>query len=136
MQASLAKEKDLCEQIVKQAAPVTLTLERVLLSDTGTLLITWTNPCGSVWQLRQGFADAFPGSHSIEQPTIIHTSLFRMLSAVNPDSYTRRAINAVCEKWTAKLRGREWTAKHVWLVYETEFSTIAGQHHVMDLQVQ
>jgi hypothetical protein len=39
----------------------------------------------------------------------------------------------VCEKWTAKLKGTEWTCNHVWLVYETEFSTINGERHVMDL---
>jgi hypothetical protein len=73
------------------------------------------------------------GAASIQQPTIIHTSLFRMLSPANPDTYTRARIADVCAKWTAKLRGTEWVARHVWMVYETEFSTIKGEWHVMNL---
>lgn len=63
----------------------------------------------------------------------MHTSLFRILSPVNPDEYTRKKIQGVCDRWTARLRGTEWSARHVWLVYETEFSTINGERHVMDL---
>ena len=55
------------------------------------------------------------GAHTIKQPGIVHTSLFRIISAVNPDEYTRKKIAGVCDKWTAKLKGTEWTAAHVWL---------------------
>ena len=73
------------------------------------------------------------GAQSIKQPDIIHTSLLRVLSPINPDEYTRKAIQRVCDKWTHKLRGTEWTAAHVWLVYETHFSTIKGTWHEMEL---
>ena len=73
------------------------------------------------------------GAAPITQPDIIHTSLFRVLTPFNPDEYTRQGIDAVCERWTDKLRGKQWTAKHVWFVYETVFSTIDGERHVMDL---
>ena len=81
-----------------------------------------------------GMPCASAGSRTIKQPDIIHTSLFRVISPANPDEYTRQGIADVCNKWTAKLRGTEWTARHLWLVYETEFSTINGERHVLDLQ--
>jgi hypothetical protein len=74
------------------------------------------------------------GAHTIQQPKIIHTSLFRIVSPVSLDEYTRQGIDEVCKKWTAQLRGTEWTANEMWLVYETHFSTIDGERFVLSLE--
>jgi hypothetical protein len=70
------------------------------------------------------------------QPNIIHTSLLRILTPVNLDDYTRQLIADKCHEWTTRLQGRSWTPKHMWMVYETEFTTIAGERNVVPFRSQ
>lgn len=50
------------EEIAARTETVTLTFDRVVLTDSGTLIILWTNPCSNVWRLRQAYQQAFPGA--------------------------------------------------------------------------
>lgn len=63
MQGYLRKELKTVGALVAATPATSLTLhfERVLLTDTGTLLMTWTNPSGEVARLRNRLAHTFPG---------------------------------------------------------------------------
>lgn len=50
---------------------------------TGTLLLGWTDPSGTVAGLRQQLAATFPGASS-KQSNIIHTSLLRVVTTPTP----------------------------------------------------
>ena len=65
MQASLQRERAASQEVAAQVAPATLRLERVVLAESGTLLILWSNPDGNVWRLRQAYAQRFPGVPSM-----------------------------------------------------------------------
>ena len=65
---------------------------------------------------------------------IIHTSLFRVLSAVRFPTDTAQAIQQVCDKWNKKLAGATWTPDHLWFVWESEFATIEGDQHKLPLK--
>jgi hypothetical protein len=62
LQAYLERERGISRDIAASTGPVRLLFERVVLADSGTLLLTWSNPCGKVWRMRQACREAFPGA--------------------------------------------------------------------------
>lgn len=79
-----------------------LQLERVLLASSGTLLLTWTDPAGAVDDVRRLCHERFPGA-SAKQPNIIHTSLFRILTARQLDRDVIEAVHQACGRWTDQV---------------------------------
>ncbi len=65
--------------------------------------------------------------HVHRQSTIIHTSLCRLLTAEQMSVAHVAAVQAVCDSWTAQLRGRRYVPEQLWWVLEREFATVVGQ---------
>ncbi|KAG1674153.1 hypothetical protein FOA52_015784 [Chlamydomonas sp. UWO 241] len=115
-----------------RAQPPRLVLDRVVMASSGTLLLVWIDPSGSVDRLRADLRGAFPGACT-KQATIIHSSLLRVLSDDQLSEEEIRKVTDVCEAWTAKLRGRVSVPLVAWWVTETEFSTVVGGRLQMPL---
>ncbi|KAF6252861.1 hypothetical protein COO60DRAFT_1643656 [Scenedesmus sp. NREL 46B-D3] len=96
------------DSVAGATMPFTLQFERVLLSRSGVLLLTWSDPSGALARLRRSLQGSFPGACS-KQSSIIHTSLFRIVEA------------------PAALRGACLHVSSLWWVCEEEFSSIQGQ---------
>lgn len=131
MQEYLEKERQWCKTTVAAMPAPLLCFERFVFTDTGTLLMTWTDQSGQVDALRQKCKSKFPGSLNIKQSGILHTSMLRLLSIQPLDDYIREKIVETCEKWTEKVKGGEWEAEKMWYVMESEFSTLAGTREDM-----
>lgn len=58
-----------------------LEVYRIVLTNTGTLLLCCTEASGRVARLRQGFVRMFPGG-PVKQSTILHISLMRSVVVV------------------------------------------------------
>eukprot|EP01025_Chloroclados_australasicus_P000247 TRINITY_DN10118_c0_g1_i1.p1 TRINITY_DN10118_c0_g1~~TRINITY_DN10118_c0_g1_i1.p1 ORF type:complete len:202 (+),score=22.71 TRINITY_DN10118_c0_g1_i1:25-606(+) len=129
---ALKAELAVCESIAADTSTAVVQFERVFLADTGSLVMAWSDAGGLVEKLRSKYIAKFPGAPS-KQAGIIHTTLMRILTPSSIDEHVRSDIMRICDKWTKKLAGRTWTPENVWLVYETEFSTIEGERHVMPL---
>lgn len=76
----------------------------------------------------------YAGALRIPQSNIIHVSLLRVLCVQQLDPYIRQKIDAVCAKWTSRLKGTSWEPDTLMHVCEECFSTIEGQHSRFDLQ--
>lgn len=141
-------------QLTGSTRPPVLTFERVVMTDSGTLLMTWVDHTGRLELLRKRLRLTFPGgastAHALHCPQtltlwiqragatrsqawIIHTSLFRVLTPVVFEATTRADIQRVCDDWTYKLAGTTWTPAYLWYILENEFSTIEGLRHVLPL---
>lgn len=59
--ADIAAELAAVAAVVAQTAPPRLRAERVVMTRSGTLLLTWTDLTGAVTQLRRRLRDTFPG---------------------------------------------------------------------------
>jgi phage-related protein len=126
MQEYLELELQFFQSMIAEMDAPVLEFERFVFTDTGTLLMTWTDPSGRVEAIRQQCRGKFPGALNIKQPAILHTSLLRLLSGKPLDDYIRQKIVSTCEKWSAKCRGSQWQPNCAWYVIEKEFSTLEG----------
>jgi hypothetical protein len=131
MQEYLEKERQWCRSTVAEMEAPLLCFERFLFTETGTLLMVWTDASGQVEELRRRCKHQFPGSLNIRQSSILHTSMLRLLSTQPLDDYSREKIVETCEKWTEKLKGAKWQAEKIWYVLEEEFSTLGGEREDM-----
>mmetsp|Transcript_13786 Transcript_13786/g.29733 ORF Transcript_13786/g.29733 Transcript_13786/m.29733 type:complete len:359 (-) Transcript_13786:849-1925(-) len=121
----LQQEADTVRRVAEAGPSPMLVLDRVVMANSGTLLITWTDPSGYVEDLRQRLKTAFPGATS-KQASIIHTSLMRIVDSEQLTPGVVAAVGAKCKEWTDKLRGKIYTPPALWWVVENEFSTING----------
>lgn len=60
-QEYLDREFKMCQDNASACGHVHLEFERVVFTDTGTLLLTWTDPTGRIERLRAKFRKQFPG---------------------------------------------------------------------------
>jgi hypothetical protein len=131
MQEYLERERLWCKATAAATPAPLLCFERFVFTETGTLLMTWTDQSGQVEELRRKCKQQFPGSLNIKQSSILHTSMLRLLSTQPLDDYIREKIVETCEKWTEKVKGNMWEADRMWYVLESEFSTIVGEREDM-----
>lgn len=131
LQEYLEKERKWCKNTVASMPAPVLAFERFIFTETGTLLMTWTDQSGQVEELRKKCKAKFPGSVHIKQSNILHTSMLRLLSTQPLDDYIREKIVETCDKWTEKLKGDLWETEKIWYVLESEFSTLAGTREDM-----
>lgn len=121
----LSKERDIVKSIVGSTSTPCLTVHRALMAETGTLLLTWTDPCGAVSQMRKDLVSSFPGKPT-SQAKIIHTSLLRVLSPDAIDKSTISSITSICDDWSARWKNKVFNPRETWFVYEETFSIING----------
>ena len=90
-----------------------LQVHRVLIADSGTLLVCLTDRDANLNYLRQELRRAFPGAPT-RQTQIIHVSVLRLLTAEQLSPEERQRLQAVCDDYTQKLRGVQMTATELW----------------------
>ena len=88
-------------------------VHRVLLADSGTLLVCLTDSNGQLTQLRRNLREAFPGAPN-RQTQIVHISVLRLLTAEQLSTDDRHTLQAVCDAFTCKLKGVRLTATELW----------------------
>lgn len=101
-------------------------VDRLLLADSGTLLLCSTDPTGHMQSLRQQLHKSFPGAPT-KQTTIIHTSLLRILSPNQLSDQEKQKVQHLCELWTQRLRGKKIPCQTLWYLIETHYANIVGQ---------
>ena len=100
---------------VAAATPAfTLRIERVVLADSGVLLLLFQT-LGDRFALREAMRAAFPSAPA-KQTVLLHSSLARLLLPPAPDAWA--AMCAACDAATAQLRGRDVRFASVWHVIE------------------
>jgi hypothetical protein len=79
-------------------------LHSVVLAKSGTLLLTWADPHGSVTELRRRLRANFPGASS-KQPVIVHSSLWRIVGPAGAPlgEAAVRALSDEAQRWTDKV---------------------------------
>lgn len=88
-------------------------VHRVLLADSGTLLVCLLDVDGHLSQLRKELKTTFPGAPT-RQTQIIHISVLRILTARQLDDQQRKQLQAVCDQFTSKMKGMKFTAHLLW----------------------
>lgn len=88
-------------------------VHRVLLADSGTLLVCLTDSNGQLTQLRGCLREAFPGAPN-RQTQIVHVSVLRLLTAEQLSTDDRHTLQAVCDAFSLKLKGMQVTATELW----------------------
>jgi hypothetical protein len=105
--------------IIQCTAPKTrqmlkeLQVHRVILADSGTLLVCLIDRDGSLNHLREQLTRAFPGAPA-RQTQIMHVSVLRLLTAQQLSSEERQRLQAICDDYTIKLKGMQITATELW----------------------
>lgn len=113
-------------EAVADLAPPRFSVHRLLLADSGTLLLTSVETGGSTLAaLRRRLRAAFPGAPTT-QSTIIHMSVGRVLTPRPLGAEAVAAAARACDAWTDRLAGRAWTAAGVTHVQENIFTTVEG----------
>ena len=90
-----------------------LQVYKVLLADSGTLLVCLTDSNGQLNLLRQNLADAFPGAPT-RQTQIVHVSVLRVFPTQQFDTDTRQKLESICDTFTEKLKGVQVVATELW----------------------
>lgn len=104
---------------LKRTAPETrqmlkaLQVHRILLADSGTLLVCLIDRNGILNHLREQLTRAFPGA-PMRQTQIMHVSVLRLLTAQQLSNEERHRLQAICDEYTIKLKGMQITATELW----------------------
>jgi hypothetical protein len=123
--AVLAAEIELMRQEANAVAPPSLRVHRILMADSGTLLLCCVDGSGRLASLRAALRRRLPGAPP-RQSTIAHASLARVLTTSQFDSTTRARIKEVCDRCTTELRGMEVPTFKLYHVCEEQFTTVEG----------
>lgn len=134
--AVLEREIQTMKEIVAQHKSPVFRVHRIMLADSGTLLLCLveTSPHASVFHLRKAFRKAFPGSPP-KQSTIYHASLGRIVTPEQLTEENRREIHDMCEYHTRQLQGHEFTVDELFHVREVQFTTVEGPSVSLPLNV-
>ena len=114
--AAIATESaELSSSVLAAFPPFQLTIDRLLLSDSGVLLLLYQTADDAPLRLREQLRAAFPDSPA-RQTVILHSSLARLLAVPTADEVAR--IREVCAAATAALHGRSVPISSVFYVVE------------------
>ena len=105
----------------------------IVFAASGTLLLCSTDPSGTLNGIRAKLREAFPGRPT-KQTSIAHTTLLRVLTPQQLPAEASAAIQGICRKYTANLRGTKISVDRLWYVIEEVFSTIEGPQEDCPLQ--
>lgn len=121
----LVEEQDIVKATVGSIQSPCFTVNNAFMADSGTLVLTWTDPCGEISLLRKQLSMSFPGKPT-PQSNIIHSSVIRVLSPEAIDSSVIRKIANICEEWSALWKGTVYHPHKAWYVYEETFGIVIG----------
>ena len=114
--AAMAEEEAQVRALVAATPRFTLTVDRLLLSNTGVFLLLFQSTCQTPWHFRERMRAAFPGSPA-KQSVILHSSLFRLMEEPLLEEVVR--LRELCEGWTRELHGQELSCSALWYILET-----------------
>ncbi|KAL4441797.1 hypothetical protein ABPG77_003713 [Micractinium sp. CCAP 211/92] len=129
--ATLARETEAFRAAAASTAGPELEVHRLLMADSGTLLLCSVDRSGNLAKLRKKLRQAFLGGPP-KQPTIVHASIARLLSADQLSREQIDRIQAVCDKWTEQLRGIRFSPDQCYHIQaralgcENTFTTVEG----------
>ena len=110
-----AERAALSNTVLATSPPFELVIDKLLLSDSGVLLLLYQTPDDAPLKMREQLRGAFPASPA-KQTVILHSSLARLLGV--PSAGEVVAMREVCSAATAALRGRTLTISSVFYVVE------------------
>lgn len=113
------------EETLKTGAP-RLKVHRLVMADSGTLLLCFTDSTGSIGRLRKRLKNAFPGGPE-RQSTILHSSIARVLTPSQLRLSEISSVQAACDAWTQRVKGMEIEVDSLYHVYEEKFTTVIGR---------
>jgi hypothetical protein len=134
-----AKPTDFNEEltVLRREAAITkaptFKVHRLLMADSGTLLLCSVDTTGTMAGLRRRLKEAFPGGPP-RQSTIFHASVARVLSPEQLDAESRKKIQEICDQWSDRLRGMEFTVDALDYVMEEKFTTVEGPTYSLPLK--
>ncbi|PRW57675.1 hypothetical protein C2E21_3465 isoform B [Chlorella sorokiniana] len=100
-------------------------VHRLLMADSGTLLLCSVDHSGHLAQLRKRLRHAFPGGPP-KQSTIVHASIARVLTPSQLSKEHIAAVQEVCDRWTSRLRGQRFDPDRISFIQEHTFTTVEG----------
>ncbi|KAA6422327.1 MAG: hypothetical protein FRX49_07797 [Trebouxia sp. A1-2] len=132
---ALHQEHQTIQKLVRQNQPINLEVHRILLADSGTLLVCLIDRNGILNHLREQLTRAFPGA-PMRQTQIMHVSVLRLLTAQQLSNEERHRLQAICDEYTIKLKGMQITATELWYVHEAIFANIEGKVHTIQTSTE
>ncbi|KAI7843732.1 hypothetical protein COHA_002630 [Chlorella ohadii] len=106
-------------------------VHRLLMADSGTLLLCSVDHTGHLAQLRKRLRHAFPGGPP-KQSTIVHASIARVLTPSQLSKEHIAAVQEVCDRWSGRLRGQRFDPDRISFIQakalgcEQTFTTVEG----------
>lgn len=77
--------------------------------------------------------ETFPGA-SAWQPSIVHSSLCRILTLAPLDEQVITRVSEICSQWSASLQGAVFFPKRAWLVYHKKLMSTEGHQWDLDYE--
>ena len=114
--------------IAATTPPPTFRVHRLVMADSGTLLLCNTESTSSgpvMTTLRKRLKGGFPGGPP-RQSTIYHASVARILCTDQLTPEVIREVQEVCDRWSDRLRGLEFEVEALHYVMEERFTTVEG----------
>lgn len=123
--STIEKEIEVIRNAAKSIAPPTFRVHRLVMADSGTLLLCSMDTSGTLAKLRKDLRESFPAGPP-RQSTIYHASLARIVTPQQLDKESIRKVHALCDKWSAVLAGNEFCVDALHHVSEERFTTVEG----------
>jgi hypothetical protein len=119
------REIDVIKKAAAETSPPTFRVHRVLMANSGTLLLCCVDVSGVIGALRARLREAFPGGPP-KQSTIFHASVARILTPVQLSSEVIANMQNTTNKWSDRLRGTTFKVQAIHHVREEKFTTVEG----------
>mmetsp|Transcript_14392 Transcript_14392/g.43518 ORF Transcript_14392/g.43518 Transcript_14392/m.43518 type:complete len:298 (+) Transcript_14392:413-1306(+) len=133
-EGALEAEVAAFRRVLQPHSPVALRAYRLLMTDSGTLVLGCLDRSGQVAAMREELREALPGAPAA-QTSILHITLARMAGGAAEVSTPegRRAVDAACNSDTVKhsLAGVRFIVTEVEHVLEEIFSTVQGRRRTV-----
>ena len=128
------REIQMMKDIVGTVSPqIVLEVYKILLADSGTLLLCLLDTSDRIHGIRKSFRESFPGAPP-KQSTIYHMSLGRIVTPVQFSREQRHHIQSLCSTWTERLQGRTYVLEELHHVIEDQFTTVEGERTALPLK--
>lgn len=124
-EATVAREVEVMRTAAAETPAPTFCVHRILMADSGTLLLCNVESTSVMTDLRRRLKEAFPGGPP-RQSTIFHASLARVLGEGQLSREVIDAVQAVCDRWSHRLRGEQFKVAALHHVMEEKFTTVDG----------
>lgn len=121
----IAGEVEIMKREAAVTPPPTFKVHRLLMADSGTLLLCSLDTTGVIGDFRSRVRDQFPGGPP-RQSTIFHASVARILGTEQLDRETIAAVQEACDRWSDRLREYEFRVDALHYVMENRFTTVEG----------